>query len=427
MKYVKRELELKTMLEIIDKHREYKENSENGLVILMNGSWGSGKTTFLKDLQKEIVSNENYNFLGTYNPFEYDFYDNAYIPLFATINEKNKMTREIKKIIEITNKQIANQTLAIAYSVTKGLFHKTTGIDIDDIKKLAKNVKREYEKDNDYLKEFQNFDKFKNDIKIKLKTFCEDKPTVFIIDELDRCNPKFAIETIEIVKHFFDIENCIFIIAVDKFQLKESAKTIFGQNMNSDIYFSKFFDYQFNLNKIDFYEIVGDKPIKNFEEIKQESTKLFNCLGISLRDSKKIFNEFCNKYNDWSLTQSMCMILMITLKYTDLTFYNAVMNGDYTKYQTRFTDSHDFEGYKYQRLLNLDVGDKNNIYKIFLSKFTHYLDVEYVNLNVVYEPFYTDMVKNGSTKKTALESLRELIPQKEEGITYMETIKKLID
>jgi predicted KAP-like P-loop ATPase len=33
----------------------------------------------------------------------------------------------------------------------------------------------------------------------------EKKPLVFIVDELDRCKPEFAIRLIERIKHFFDI------------------------------------------------------------------------------------------------------------------------------------------------------------------------------------------------------------------------------
>ena len=46
-----------------------------------------------------------------------------------------------------------------------------------------------------------------------------NKPLIFIIDELDRCSPSYAVEVLEKVKHLFNIPNIVFCIAVDKEQL----------------------------------------------------------------------------------------------------------------------------------------------------------------------------------------------------------------
>ena len=38
-------------VEVIRKKEFYKENSEHGLVILLNGEWGTGKTTFARSIE----------------------------------------------------------------------------------------------------------------------------------------------------------------------------------------------------------------------------------------------------------------------------------------------------------------------------------------------------------------------------------------
>lgn len=43
-----------------------------------------------------------------------------------------------------------------------------------------------------------------------------DRPLVFIIDELDRCRPDFAIRLIERIKHFFDIPKIVFVLVMHK-------------------------------------------------------------------------------------------------------------------------------------------------------------------------------------------------------------------
>lgn len=93
IKKVSRENDIKVLFEIIDHRKDYKEISENGLVILLNGSWGSGKTMFLKDLEEYINNSDNYDLFTTYNSYNYDFYENAYLPFFASIEDKVKLVR----------------------------------------------------------------------------------------------------------------------------------------------------------------------------------------------------------------------------------------------------------------------------------------------------------------------------------------------
>ena len=121
-----------------------------------------------------------------------------------------------------------------------------------------------------------------------------------------------ANNTVEIVKHFFDVKNCVFIIAVDKVQLEESIKTIYGNGINSEKYFSKLFDYQFNLLPISFYDSVDITDMPNANELVKWSAKIFDTLEISLRDSKKIFNELIQKNKDWTIEQSLFMLFLIT-------------------------------------------------------------------------------------------------------------------
>lgn len=69
------------------------------------------------------------------------------------------------------------------------------------------------------------------------------KKLVIIIDELDRCKPLFAIQTLEIVKHFLDVKDVVFIFAVDLEQLSHSVESIYGFGMDASGYLCKFFDY----------------------------------------------------------------------------------------------------------------------------------------------------------------------------------------
>ena len=61
--HVDRNEEIETVKELIKNRDYYKENSQKGISILINGSWGSGKTTFINDLCKNIELEDNYEII----------------------------------------------------------------------------------------------------------------------------------------------------------------------------------------------------------------------------------------------------------------------------------------------------------------------------------------------------------------------------
>lgn len=56
--------------------------------------------------------------------------------------------------------------------------------------------------------------------------FVRSHPFFIFIDQLDRCRPTYAIEMLEQVKHLFDIDHAVFVIATDGDQLARSIKAV---------------------------------------------------------------------------------------------------------------------------------------------------------------------------------------------------------
>ncbi len=427
IKKVSRENDIKVLFEIIDHRKDYKEISENGLVILLNGSWGSGKTMFLKDLEEYINNSDNYDLFTTYNSYNYDFYENAYLPFFASIEDKVKLGKDFGKLIKSTSKDFLNGIVSVSYAVTKEFFRKKFDIDLDDIKDNMIEIQNE-----EYLKNFEDFKHCKEKVKTKLIEYCEEKPQIIIIDELDRCKPSFAMETLEIIKHFFDIENCIFVIAIDKLQLQESAKTIYGQKMDSEKYFSKFFDYQYNLLPLNFNEIIDTSGIEDLEEIINRSTTIFNHLKVSSRDSKKIFSEFINKYkkystgdNVWTSDQSVVIIFLLTLKYVDLLFYTELINGNFGRFKNKITGDLNPTANNYIRLLGISIGNQKN-FDYLCNKITYSLDKIYMDKSKINSTVFP-IDDEYEQSKSITKELMSYIPQIEPNITYKQTIEKIIN
>ena len=69
---------------------------------------------------------------------------------------------------------------------------------------------------------------------------------MFIIDELDRCRPTFAIELLERVKHIFDVPNIVFVFGINRAELVKSLESIYGE-IDAGTYLRRFFDMEFVL------------------------------------------------------------------------------------------------------------------------------------------------------------------------------------
>jgi RecA/RadA recombinase len=73
------------------------------------------------------------------------------------------------------------------------------------------------------------------------------KPLVIFIDELDRCRPDYAVRMLERVKHFFDVNGVVFVIASDGKNLPAAVNSQYGSGLDSEEYLRKFFDYEYML------------------------------------------------------------------------------------------------------------------------------------------------------------------------------------
>ena len=195
--------------------------------------------------------------------------------------------------------------------------------------------------------EYDGFKIAKDEFKEALTELGESKKTIIFIDELDRCRPTFAIETLEVVKHFFDVEHLVFIFALDMEQLSHSIATIYGLNMNSSGYLRRFFDMQLRIPTPQMREFV-DAFVKEsvtlnpmvvditLPQFSKTVCSIFEKLKLSLRDIKIIFANylvFCNYHNlftqDNAETKLCVYLFLLCIKYKDIRAYDTVMHKSY--------------------------------------------------------------------------------------------------
>lgn len=102
----------------------------------------------------------------------------------------------------------------------------------------------------------------------------KELPAFIFIDELDRCRPSYAVEMLETIKHIFDIDGVVFVVATDTEQLQHAVKAVYGEGFDAKIYLGRFFNSRYSLKA---------PNLENFLEVHSDASKLS---GDYLRDLK---------------------------------------------------------------------------------------------------------------------------------------------
>ena len=66
------------------------------------------------------------------------------------------------------------------------------------------------------------------------------KSLVFIIDELDRCKPKFSLAILESIKHLFSVPHITFVLVMNRTQLEKAVRCEYGSGVDASKYLQKF-------------------------------------------------------------------------------------------------------------------------------------------------------------------------------------------
>ena len=214
------------------------------LTIALNGAWGSGKTFLLKRW-RENLKKQGYTAIY-FNAWEDDHIDD---PLIAIIGQlwielKDGTFNEVCAAVKQASKPLIGK---IGLNFLKKLVEMIPGIDLTDVEKKDLETASEAAYD-DYLE----LTDARNDLRRPLqelanKVYGEDKyPLVFIVDELDRCRPTFAVAVLERIKHLFNIEHIIFVFGIDRDQLGKSIQSVYGE-IDIENYLHRFFDLELSV------------------------------------------------------------------------------------------------------------------------------------------------------------------------------------
>ena len=222
------------------------ENCPTPMSIALQGDWGTGKTTFLQSMKQDFENEKKGEIRTVYfNTWQYSQFnmESSLYTSFLT-NIMNQIVPEDSQSKDLLEK--AGKILKDVWKISKSAaWHfmdeqakKRIGITISD--QLAEEgIKAEREQADAICKLKDNFKAIVADA---VKEFPKGEGRIVIfVDDLDRLNPERAVEMLEVLKLFMDVENCVYVLAIDYDVVVDGVRQKYGSTM-SDEKCRSFFD-----------------------------------------------------------------------------------------------------------------------------------------------------------------------------------------
>lgn len=329
----------------------FSDLNDKGLTLILNGKYGSGKSTvfdFLEERCSSATLKDSYNVLR-YDAWKNNIFDNPIIPILYKISELQ--TTE-NNLIEYAQNIIKN----IPGFVVQQFLQRNAGINIECFKK-QRDIFEEIKTYNNSIQDFRNL----------LKTECKTKKIIFLVDELDRCLPEYQIKVLESLYHFLDIPNLIVLIAIDRTLLDDSVKKVFGNELDTYAYLAKFVDYQIELPMEETYYYINQLHKANYDKkdgVIKTISGMLKCIDLPIRECQKIIDELnliCSSENYSMFWCPIIITFLLICKYNNNSLFKKHIKQRKSRYHVRnivFKDSKymrfvkDISGARIETVLN---------------------------------------------------------------------------
>lgn len=234
-------------------------------VYSISAKFGIGKSFFCDKLKRVLSANGVTN--AIFNVWESDFYEDPIIPILSELNALYQHKNKDRSLpTDIVNHRSLWKILASALKINGKLVvpgFGEFGAEINGQNAVAECNRQDNEKTASIYDEYLAYKTALDNLRKALKDWTrrKRKPVVLIIDELDRCRPDYAVKTLEVIKHFFNIDGLVFVLAIDEEQLENSVRCLFGTT-DFDGYKRKFISNAFKMAEPDnmkFAEMLYDR------------------------------------------------------------------------------------------------------------------------------------------------------------------------
>ena len=319
--------------QIVDLTKIISEKHKN-CCFAIEGEWGSGKSFVLEKIQKclqeeqtEATHTDRF-FVVRYDCWQYDYYEEPIVAIISVLKE------QIEQYVSLLSDETKKKMLAIIKNtITKiavEAIKSKTGVELDGITETSEDAGKIYDK-------YFGFQNVVKEVQEQIKKIAEDQTVIIMVDELDRCLPLYA------------LKNVVVIIAMEKKQMSNSLKQIYGNEMDVDRYMKKIISLSFKLDNGSATNFIKkyESFMKMFviqEQEKDELEKFLKVItfGIEIRTQEKIFEKaetihklMAGKYKmDSAILASELLVLCIKEKMSTVSMNWIVDASGYPDVET---------------------------------------------------------------------------------------------
>lgn len=201
--------------------KEIVEGSRPQFAVGIFGTWGSGKTTLMRAIEKRLDPNKS--IAVQFSAWRYEREPHLIVPLLDTVREALTAWAE-------ANPQFKDEAIKTASTVGKAMYSLLAGL---SFKLGIPNAVEMSFKANEALGQAQKFNEEERQAKVSRSFYHatfralheafqeflkhgQGRRIVVFVDDLDRCLPQGALEVLETMKLFFDLEGFVFVVGLDQ-------------------------------------------------------------------------------------------------------------------------------------------------------------------------------------------------------------------
>lgn len=267
------------------------------MTLSIEGDWGTGKTTALNLIEQELkkpTGNQVCHVIW-FNTWQYSSMgmDNQ-----LTLLLMNSLHKKLQEIDTSKDKEVSKKAPFILRGVREVGTLVTDvvagGAAAEKVKDMANVL---FDLDQVYSMA-ESVERAKANVQEMIHKLAGEKDMRFVIfvDDLDRLEPRVAVELLEGIKNFMDCEMCVFVLAVDSSVIYDGIRSKYGDNIGEQKA-KRFFD---KIIQVPFSIPVNQYDIKSYlkqflgEVEPQELVKYENAIRLILKNNprsiKRAFN-----------------------------------------------------------------------------------------------------------------------------------------
>lgn len=287
--------------------------AHGSLVISLEAPYGSGKSAFLSmwknQLDAERKENGKAPLSVLLNAWEDDYCNEPLLSIAHSLIRCIEKAENHQTIDKMTSLKRAFRTLAFySYFSANEVANALTGFNAIEVgEKTKQRIDGGLIKPKpDFYEAFEQRREAIRSLRDNLSgTFGRESiNAIVLVDELDRCRPDYAISFLETIKHIFDVSGIVFVLAIDRDHVENSAKSLFGSELDTSEYLRKFIGRSF--------EFPQPRPLV--------LSRMFSHYVDLFMSLPKVRESAFNKGRSFAKAEEICIGLELTLRQLEEVF-----------------------------------------------------------------------------------------------------------